>query len=343
MIERWEVLPDPHDRFPDRCRLNLTAGQEDVKSLLSLFPQKAGKPWVPRMGPFRLSLYLYGLTGDERQTLETFLSGRARPAAQGASSPPSGAAVAPPKEASGPPAPTETVFAVPEEGAPEVEVLSGSPDAAGPPSVAPVPSEEAPPSLIQNATDALMDWAQSSDNAPPPAARPLPPSARTTEGSAVPPPAPRPAEPSVPAFSASEIGMPAEGLVLSREPEPDVPKGHMFFRIGYFVPEDMGGVGETIHGLFTQTLQSRRMPFVFHRVFAFSYRWPDKALVEQLVGACRTHRVDALIGVGDEKRLALVIEKCEEAGIRFYPLKREDALKRYWRLGLITRIVIHEE
>ncbi len=331
MIERWEVLPDPHDRFPDRCRLNLTAGQEDVKSLLSLFPRKTGKPWVPRVGPFRLSLYLYGLTDDERQALEMFLSGRARTVAQGAPSPSLGAAVAPSKETPGP-LPIESPFSVSEEDAPEIEILSGSSDAASvPPSVAPVPSAEAPPSLIQNATDALMDWAQSSDNVSPPAARPLPP------------PAPSPSDPSVPAFSAAEIGMPVEGLSLSKEPEPDVPKGHMFFRIGYFVPEDMGGVGETIHGLFTQTLQSRRMPFVFHRVFTFSYRWPDKALVEQVVGACRIHRVDALIGVGDDKRLALIIEKCEEAGIRFYPLKREDALKRYWRLGLITRIVIHED
>jgi hypothetical protein len=144
-------------------------------------------------------------------------------------------------------------------------------------------------------------------------------------------------------MSPGEMGMPSEELLLSKDPAPDVPSGTLYVRLGYFFPEDNSTVGDRIHALLVQTLESRGMPFAFHKVFTFPYRWPDRPLVDQVIEGCRKHKIDSLICVGERRRLELLFDQCAEKGIKCHFLSREDAQKKYWRLGLITRIVVAEE
>jgi hypothetical protein len=144
-------------------------------------------------------------------------------------------------------------------------------------------------------------------------------------------------------MSPGEMGMPSEELLLSKDPTPDVPSGTLYVRLGYFFPEDNSTVGDRIHALLVQTLESRGMPFAFHKVFTFPYRWPDRPLVDQVIEGCRKHKIDSLICVGERRRLELLFDQCAEKGIKCHFLSREDAQKKYWRLGLITRIVVAEE
>lgn len=347
MIDRWEILADPHERFPGRVRINVAANEEDIQPLLRRFPDKTGKPWMPRKGAFRLAFYAYGLTPAEREAVERFLKGEKD--VLGGAPPP-----APP------PMPKEGVPAFSwEDAAPDVEVISDarpSPQSAddrrrpGGPATPPKRREpEKNESLLQSPADALMDWAGSG-----PAAEPAPPSRPAPSFGE---PAPRTALPDEPeeeapsprilggdlVMSAGEMGMPSEELALSKDPEPDVPKGHIYVRLGYFFPEDISTGGDRIHALLVQTLESRRMPFVFHKVFTFPYRWPDRPLVDQVIEGCRKHKIDSLICVGERRRLELLLDRCAEQGIKAQFLSREDAQKKYWRLGLITRIVVTEE
>jgi hypothetical protein len=314
VIERWEVLPDPNERFPGRCRVNVVGSEADVRPVLDHFAEKTGKPWAPRTGGFRLSFYFYGATPEDRRALERLLAGE----------PPDAAAAEEPVR----PAPRAAPVSAAE---PEVEFMTDD---------APAPAAaraDTPSSLVQSATDALMDWAGA----------PSPSPARTSASAR---PAEPPREPSLPPSEASplvvstaDIGMPEDELIVNNEPEPKAAAGRMFLRLGYFVPRDSVELAERIQSLVVQTLESRRMPFVFHKAFVFAYRWPDKPLADQVVEACRKHKVDGMVCVGEEKRLELLFEELTENGVKFYFLSRDGAQKKYWRLGLITRMVVGED
>ncbi|MBI4396316.1 MAG: hypothetical protein HY548_04415 [Elusimicrobia bacterium] len=141
----------------------------------------------------------------------------------------------------------------------------------------------------------------------------------------------------------SEMGQAADQFQLSKEPVPDVPSGQTLFRLGYFVPHDMAPIGDRIHQMLKQTLESRHMPFLFHKVFVFSYRWAEKAMIETVSEGFHKHQLDVLICVGDRPRLEPIFEPSAEKGVSLHFLSREDAKKSYWRMGLIARIVVKEE
>jgi hypothetical protein len=310
MIERWEILPDPHERFPNRYRVNVAAEEGDLRPLPDLFPKKVGKVWSPRAGDYRFSFYFYEPTREERDALARFLSGEPsyRPAV-------SGGRIDPSSE-------------------PQVEVISTG--RSEHPSPVP-PSAGAP--LVESASDALQDWMGGAPSFPSPRQE------VQAAGSEIPlpaEPAPSPEEPPE-IVSRTEAAVPEERLILSNEPAPPIPSGHLYLRLGYFVPYDIPQIADDIQGVLVQTLESRKMPFVFHKVFSYPYQWPDRPLVDQVIEACRSQKADALICVGEPRRLELMMERCAEEGIKHYPLSREDARKRYWRLGLITRIVVKEE
>ncbi|HRY29289.1 MAG TPA: hypothetical protein P5079_04540 [Elusimicrobiota bacterium] len=346
MIERWEIVADPHERFPNRHRVSVAGEESDVQSLLAAMARKAGKPWALRRGAFRFAFYLYDPTEEDRRRVEKFLAGD-RPTVSGKTAvSPEGRSALPPESSPVKP------FSWEEAGA-EVEVLSDLPPAAGKPSREETKpsagsSDWERPSLVESATDALMSWAETGPterkpSSVPPAspAEPPPPTIQVErtekkeeeeDGEDSPP--------SGLIVATEETGMPMEEMVVSSAPEPEVPKGYLMFRLGYFIPHDIGGVADRIHSLFSQTLETRHMPFVFHKVFTFPYRWPDRPLVDQVIAGCQKHKIDGLVCVGDEKRLELLFEQCQEKGIKHHFLRREDTQKKYWRLGLITRIVV---
>jgi len=248
MIEKWEMALDPNDRFPRRYRINVVGAEEDLRPLLDLFPDKAGKPWTPRLGGFKLSFYFYDLTDADKSVVERFLATGELPAAS--------------------------------------------------------------PAFVETPVEDL--------------------------------------EPAVPALEPTAAAAPArgktsEGMVMAPSPEPGNSRGRTVLRVGYAVPEEMDSIDEQVHQMLAQTLESRKMPFHFHKVFAFHYRQADRSTVDKVIGACMDYRLDALICVGDERPLQDLLDECHDKRIAVHYLSRLDAKKRYWRLGLITRIILKEE
>lgn len=293
MIEKWEILPSPNEEYPRRYRVNVSAGEEELAPLFKLFQEKAGKPWVPRLGSYKLSFYFYDLTDDDRRTVENFFKNSDLPAEL-------------PQAA--PPAPTAFTW----------------PEAPAPTSPPEMPSLVEPTSPLPPLSGVF-----SRPSAPEPA--PEPPSVYNTLAESTPDPAPPP--PKDQPFA----------LLLSDGQPPAMEPGRIMIKMAYVVPQDTAFLGDQIHNLLVQTVESRKMPFVFHRLFVFTYRWMDKDAETALMEACQRQGVDCLICVGDEKQLHPLSERAAERKIPFHVLSRDDARKQYWRLGLITRIVLKEE
>jgi len=133
-----------------------------------------------------------------------------------------------------------------------------------------------------------------------------------------------------------------DSLIMVDGPEPTVPRGASLVRLGYVVPVDLRDCVEKIQSIFIQTIESRRMPFVFHHVFSYVCGWTDKPFADSLIEACRERDVDSILFIGDEGRLQPTMDRCKSHDIPCHFLSREDARKTYWRLGLIARIVVQE-
>jgi hypothetical protein len=276
MIEKWEIVSDPNERFPNRDRVNVSAQEDDLKPLLNRFSEKMGKPWKRSVGPFNLSFYLYDLTGEERAAVEAFLS---------------------------------------QKGA--VVLASPAPDARTP---APEPPSELRPG--------------------PAAHRP-------------PPPVPERERPASPALG-SDHGAPetkpsGEGagledgrLVLGPPEETSGVKGRRVVRLGYVVPASMVSAGDQIHRVLEQTLESQSLPFALHKTFFFFYPILDADTVDDVVAAAEKHRVDMLISVGENARIQPLLDRCQEKRVPCHFLSRDDVDKKYWRFGLVTRVVLRE-
>ena len=73
MISRWEVLPAPEAKYPNRYRVNIAGEAEDLELLKEIFKDKVGKIWTPRKGFFNLSFYFFP-SGDDVQRLEKILT-----------------------------------------------------------------------------------------------------------------------------------------------------------------------------------------------------------------------------------------------------------------------------
>lgn len=76
MIEKWEVLPYPSDRDPNRYRISLRADGQDVAKVRSAFPGRVGAIWVPRRKPYNCAFFLYSISPQEKNDLENMLSGK---------------------------------------------------------------------------------------------------------------------------------------------------------------------------------------------------------------------------------------------------------------------------
>jgi len=403
VIDKWELVPDPSDRFPKRHRVNVAGEEDDIRQLLAHLGVKAGRPWKPRRGSFRLSFYIYDLNPTDRLVIKGYFSegGLANPGFEPL--PPAqepATSEVPPHPSLTPPAPdiplkishisadnskTENLSraqepplpppvyqkqkAEPEETeTPEMEIDIGPdphdassettsatdvPTSEPPPEPTPAPvkppqigspppekSEDLPGELLSS-SDSLNSFSEEKTEA----------QSLTSEEVLE----------EVPASAALEEDRSGETLpiddnsltvekevkelvtdqgIVSEEPDPDVPRGYKFLKVGYILPANDQNLAQGTHDTIEQTLKSRNMPFVFQKKFIYPYTFINQKSVEKIVGICSQFNIDGIICFGDEKRLISLSERCAESDINLYTISLEDARKKYWRMGLIARLVV---
>ncbi len=76
MIHQWEIFHSPSERDPNRHRVSLWSGGQDVAKLRNLFPGRVGAVWVPHRKPYSTAFFIYHLKSEEKDQLEEMLSGK---------------------------------------------------------------------------------------------------------------------------------------------------------------------------------------------------------------------------------------------------------------------------
>jgi len=407
MIEKWELVPDPSDRFPQRHRVNVSCLAEDLKILLSELGSKAGRPWKLRRGAYQLAFYIYDLNQADRRTIKDFLSGDEMPTPSApkravrsmenmkthrvTSSPPPPPPQPPPTPIedplpTSPPSPQEPTpppLADPSsqtDDEDEGETLDIGPDTTSmpeepvkppadlyprsdpPPQTLPVfdPDEkdekfesEEPKkteglsqSYMMSASDALVNWTETDKKPGPKVSNddlknsmleevPLSPVLEEDLGAA------KKLEDEDSLTIESEPQEPViDQAIVYEGADPPVPRGFKILRLGYVVPGNDPGLSDETQETIIQTLKSRNMPFVFHRKFSFPYTFLNDTAIQKIMGVCHENNVTGIICFGDEKRLSSLAEKCAEEDINLYVISISDSRKKYWRMGLIARLVV---
>ncbi|MEW6556164.1 MAG: hypothetical protein AB1349_02290 [Elusimicrobiota bacterium] len=70
MIEKWEIIPYPSERYPDRYKVSIKCDYNTLKKITDFYGKKCGLPWKPKNSEFNFSFYLYQITPQDVEKLE---------------------------------------------------------------------------------------------------------------------------------------------------------------------------------------------------------------------------------------------------------------------------------
>ncbi|MBI5573413.1 MAG: hypothetical protein HY919_02510 [Elusimicrobia bacterium] len=75
MINKWEIIPYPSEKYPDRYKVNISCDYADLKKIMDFYGKRCGLPWKSKSAEFSFSFYIYkmspkGVEGFENKIKE---------------------------------------------------------------------------------------------------------------------------------------------------------------------------------------------------------------------------------------------------------------------------------
>lgn len=65
MITKWEIIPYPAEKYPDRYKVNIKCDYDDLKKIIGFYGKRCGLPWKLKNVEYDFSFYIYKVTtGD---------------------------------------------------------------------------------------------------------------------------------------------------------------------------------------------------------------------------------------------------------------------------------------
>lgn len=62
MIIKWEIIPYPSDKYPDRYKVNIKCDYADLKKIMNFYGKRCGLPWKSKTAEFSFSFYIYKMS-----------------------------------------------------------------------------------------------------------------------------------------------------------------------------------------------------------------------------------------------------------------------------------------
>lgn len=62
MIEKWEIIPYPSEKYPDRYKINVKCDYADLKKIADFYGNQCGLPWKSKFADFNFSFYIYKMS-----------------------------------------------------------------------------------------------------------------------------------------------------------------------------------------------------------------------------------------------------------------------------------------
>jgi len=62
MITKWEMIPYPSEKYPERYKVNIQCEYADLKKIMDFYGKRCGLPWKSKSAEFSFSLYIYKMT-----------------------------------------------------------------------------------------------------------------------------------------------------------------------------------------------------------------------------------------------------------------------------------------
>ncbi len=62
MIIKWEIIPYPSEKYPDRYKVNIKCDYADLKKITDFYGKRCGLPWKSKSADFSFSFYIYKMT-----------------------------------------------------------------------------------------------------------------------------------------------------------------------------------------------------------------------------------------------------------------------------------------
>ena len=62
MIIKWEIIPYPSEKYPDRYKVNIGCDYADLKKIMEFYGKRCGLPWKSKLAGFSFSFYIYKMT-----------------------------------------------------------------------------------------------------------------------------------------------------------------------------------------------------------------------------------------------------------------------------------------
>ena len=62
MIIKWEIIPYPSEKYPDRYKVNIRCDYADLKKIMDFYGKRCGLPWKSKSAEFSFSFYIYKMS-----------------------------------------------------------------------------------------------------------------------------------------------------------------------------------------------------------------------------------------------------------------------------------------
>ncbi len=62
MITKWEIIPYPSEKYPDRYKVNIRCDYADLKKIMDFYGKRCGLPWKSKSAEFSFSFYIYKMS-----------------------------------------------------------------------------------------------------------------------------------------------------------------------------------------------------------------------------------------------------------------------------------------
>lgn len=62
MIIKWEIIPYPSEKYPDRYKVNIRCDYTDLKKIMDFYGKRCGLPWKSKSAEFSFSFYIYKMS-----------------------------------------------------------------------------------------------------------------------------------------------------------------------------------------------------------------------------------------------------------------------------------------
>ncbi|MFA5779435.1 MAG: hypothetical protein WC947_04810 [Elusimicrobiota bacterium] len=62
MIIKWEIIPYPSEKYPDRYKVNIKCDYVDLKKIMDFYGKRCGLPWKSKSAEFSFSFYIYKMS-----------------------------------------------------------------------------------------------------------------------------------------------------------------------------------------------------------------------------------------------------------------------------------------